>query len=434
MAAAAAAAATTSGDDIYFFKIMEARGLDTDKKDLQLYVKAKCVGTKQSLKTKIVDGNSGKPEWKEELQFTLNPSKVRKMSERIIEFKVMCKALVMDDCIGSFEVALDAVPSPFAESWVPLERKKKPRGELRIMTHVQRAADGDKYSFEAKYQMGKEIGRGGFSVVYEATNKETGSVVAVKVIDKKKQDDEQLVLLQREISIMKKLDHPNIVKLYDVYDEEKTISLVIEFISGGELYDEIVKRGSFTEEDACTVIKQVLSATAYLHANGIAHRDLKPENLLLNDVKTLEVKIADFGLSKDFTMASAMTTCCGSPSYVAPEVLTQGVYNDVCDIWSIGVILYVLLSGYLPFYAETQDELFDKILSGQFSFRNKVWNDVSPLAKDLITKMLTLDEHERPSAAQCLQHDWFKTANPTKQLGSLGSLRDLRAGVKPRTL
>ena len=232
---------------------MEARGLDTDKKDLQLYVKAKCVGTKQSLKTKIVDGNSGKPEWKEELQFTLNPSKVRKMSERIIEFKVMCKALVMDDCIGSFEVALDglcffrcvfdnsppfsslcflnthtAVPSPFAESWVPLERKKKPRGELRIMTHVQRAADGDKYSFEAKYQMGKEIGRGGFSVVYEATNKETGTVVAVKVIDKKKQDDEQLVLLQREISIMKKLDHPNIVKLYDVYDEEKTISLVIE--------------------------------------------------------------------------------------------------------------------------------------------------------------------------------------------------------------
>lgn len=195
-----------------------------------------------------------------------------------------------------------------------------------------------------------------------------------------------------------------------------------------------MKRGSFTEEDACTVIKQVLSATAYLHSNGIAHRDLKPENLLLNDVKTLEVKIADFGLSKDFTMASAMTTCCGSPSYVAPEVLTQGVYNDVCDVWSIGVILYVLLSGYLPFYAETQDELFDKILSGQFSFRNKVWGEVSPLAKDLITKMLTLDEHERPSAAQCLQHDWFKTSNPTKQLGSLGSLRDLRAGVKPRTL
>ena len=227
-----------------------------DKKDMQLYVKGKCVGTKQSLKTKVVDGNSGKPEWKEELQFQLNPTKVRKMSDRIIEFKVMRKAPVMDDCIGTFEVALvglsfflkffppqtilctfffthktkhnTAVPSPFAESWVPLERKKKPRGELRIMTHVQRAADGDKYSFEAKYQMGKEIGRGGFSVVYEATNKETGKVVAVKVIDKKKQDDEQLVLLQREISIMKKLDHPNIVKLFDVYDEEKTISLVIE--------------------------------------------------------------------------------------------------------------------------------------------------------------------------------------------------------------
>ena len=120
------------------------------------------------------------------------------------------------------------MPSPVAETWIPLERRKKNRGELHVVTHVTRASEKGKFGFESKYTMGKEIGRGGFSIVYEATSKETGKKVAVKVIDKKKQDDEQLVLLQREISIMKKHDHPNIVKLYDVFDEDRTISLVIE--------------------------------------------------------------------------------------------------------------------------------------------------------------------------------------------------------------
>jgi len=181
MAAPAAGTTAPSGDveDMYYFKILSARGLELEKKDVQLYVKVKCVGTKQTLKTKMVDGF--KPEWKEELMFSLNPSKVRKMADRIIEFKLMCKAHVMDDCIGSFEVALDAVPSPIAETWVPLVRRKKTRGELHVMTHVVRASDKDKYSFEAKYTMGKEIGRGGFSIVYEATSKETGDKVAVKV-------------------------------------------------------------------------------------------------------------------------------------------------------------------------------------------------------------------------------------------------------------
>lgn len=203
-------------------------------------------------------------------------------------------------------------------------------------------------------------------------------------------------------------------------------------MSGGELYDEIVKRGSFTECDACTILRQVLSATAYLHENGIAHRDLKPENLLISSVECLEVKIADFGLSKDFSQANAMTTCCGSPSYVAPEVLQQGVYNNSCDIWSIGVILYVLLSGFLPFFGDTQEELFDKILTGSYSFSNKVWDDISPTAKDLVTKMLTLNEEDRPTAKQCLEHPWFRANNPRKQLRSVESLRDLRSGVRVR--
>ena len=255
----------------------------------------------------------------------------------MITFKLMAKGHVRDDCIGELTVAVDDVPSVASESWMTLE-KKKGSAEVRLEMRADRGETGEKQAVpvpegvESKYTIGKEIGRGGFSIVYDGTSKATGQKVAIKVIDKKKQDGEQLVLLQREIDIMKRLKHPNIVALYDVFDDPTHISLVLEYLSGGELYDEIVKRGSFTESDACTVLRQVLSATEYLHANGIAHRDLKPENLLISsDSGGLEVKIADFGLSKDFSGSSTMSTCCGSPSYVAPEVLQQGVYSRVVE-------------------------------------------------------------------------------------------------------
>jgi len=330
------------------------------------------------------------------------------------------------------------VLSADADTWVPLELRSKVKGELRLATRAVRAGEPAKDAkgpLDDKYVKGREVGRGGFSVVYEGTEKTTGRKVAIKVIDKKKQDAEQLKILEREIEIMRKLKHPNIVELYDVVATNDQIFMVLEFVSGGELYDQIVARGSFTEADAANLMRQILSATAYMHENGIAHRDLKPENLLLSTAKADEVKVADFGLSKDTSSGmSAMTTCCGSPSYVAPEVLQQGTYNNCCDIWSLGVILYVLLSGFLPFYGDTQEELFDKILTGSYSFNHKCWEDISAQAKDLVLKMLTLNAADRPTAAQCLKHEWFSGSNPRKQLRSLESLRDLRAGVKPRTL
>ena len=441
----------------------EIKDIEYDKKGKSgsaLYFKGKCALTGQSCKTPLVD--SGTTMWNESLVFTfvLNShlhlslfpcthhlfiphhrvpkNKTKKPGDRVITFKLMAKGHVRDDCIGELTVAVDDVPSVASESWMTLE-KKKGSAEVRLEMRADRGETGEKQAVpvpegvESKYTIGKEIGRGGFSIVYDGTSKATGQKVAIKVIDKKKQDGEQLVLLQREIDIMKRLKHPNIVALYDVFDDPTHISLVLEYLSGGELYDEIVKRGSFTESDACTVLRQVLSATEYLHANGIAHRDLKPENLLISsDSGGLEVKIADFGLSKDFSGSSTMSTCCGSPSYVAPEVLQQGVYSNSCDIWSIGVILYVLLSGFLPFFGETQEELFDKILTGSYSFANKVWDDISPAAKDLVTKMLTLNEEDRPTAKQCLEHPWFKANNPRKQLRSVESLRDLRSGIRTR--
>jgi len=433
-------------EELYHFKLCELKNFEYDKKgksSVSLYFKGKCLLTGQSVKTPLVD--SGSTVWNETLDFSIPRKKSKKPGDRTIVFKLMAKGHVRDDVVGEYTLAVDDVTPTATDSWITLE-KKKGYAEIRLEKKVDRSEDsGDAPAaassgsddvpegVESKYTMGREIGRGGFSIVYDGTSKATGKKVAIKVIDKKKQDGEQLVLLQREIDIMKRLKHPNIVALYDVFDDPTHISLVLEYVSGGELYDEIVKRGSFTESDACTVLRQVLSATEYLHENGIAHRDLKPENLLISSESGgLQVKIADFGLSKDFSDSAAMTTCCGSPSYVAPEVLQQGMYNNSCDIWSIGVILYVLLSGFLPFFGETQEELFDKILTGSYSFANKVWDEISPTAKDLVTKMLTLNEEDRPTAKQCLEHPWFKASNPRKQLRSVESLRDLRSGIKVR--
>jgi len=417
-----------SDDDTFNIKVTGLRNLEYDKKGKnQLYVKMKCEANGQSIKSSAFDGTGSIDE-----SFQFIVSKKAKKGERVITVKLNAKGHVRDDCIGEYELELSKIESGAIDEWITLE-KKKGSAELHIVASANDAAAGaGAQSLEALYTVGREVGRGGFSIVYEGTQKSTGTKVAIKMIDKKKQDGEQLVLLQREIDIMKRLKHPNIITLYDVFDDPEHISLVLEFVSGGELYDEIVKRGSFTEADACNVLRQVLSATAYLHENGIAHRDLKPENLLIQNVDGLTVKIGDFGLSKDFSGADAMTTCCGSPSYVAPEVLQQGTYNNSCDIWSLGVILFVLLSGFLPFFGETQEELFDKILTGSYSFSNKVWDDISPAAKDLITQMLTLNEEDRPTAQQCLEHPWFKANNPRKQLRSVESLRDLRVTANAR--
>eukprot|EP01106_Pelomyxa_sp_JSP_P001973 TRINITY_DN12_c0_g1_i2.p1 TRINITY_DN12_c0_g1~~TRINITY_DN12_c0_g1_i2.p1 ORF type:complete len:215 (-),score=54.23 TRINITY_DN12_c0_g1_i2:52-696(-) len=208
--------------------------------------------------------------------------------------------------------------------------------------------------------------------------------------------------------------------------------MILELITGGELYDQIIQRGYYTEKDAAAVVKQLLEAAAYMHGNGVAHRDLKPENLLCNGDL---VKIADFGLSKDFSMASVMHTCCGSPSYVAPEVLAGAdAYDTECDIWSIGVITYVLVSGYLPFFADTQQELFEHIMKGAFEFSQPVWAEVSAEAKAFIKYTLTLDKTKRPSALDCLKHPWISGAiTKTKSLPTVASMSDLRSGFNPKT-
>jgi len=283
---------------------------------------------------------------------------------------------------------------------------------------------------EEYYDIGKELGRGGMSIVREGIDKKSGQRWAVKDIDKSIVDD--LTVLHREIDIMKRLQHKNVLQLREVFDSPDKIQLVTELVSGGELFEKIVEVGNYTEPDAANIVRQVVDGVAYLHKNGVAHRDLKPENLLVGGGNEDEIKIADFGLSKAFGSGpeSRLETSCGTPDYVAPEVLRGEVYDHSVDLWSVGVITYILLCGFPPFWGESQGELFDKILSVSFDFPDPEWTNVSANAKDFIKNLLVKDPKQRYTADQALQHAWIKDAKPTKpakgQLRSLESVRNLQ--------
>jgi len=281
------------------------------------------------------------------------------------------------------------------------------------------------------YDIGPEIGKGGFSVVHSAKKKSNGDVVAVKIIDKNPDHEEELQLLQREIDIMRKLRHKNIIALHEVYDEPEKIYLVMELVTGGELFDQIVSKGTYSERDAANTVRQILEAVEYMHANGIAHRDLKPENLLCSGPSNEIIKVTDFGLSKDFATGSLKTSC-GTPDYVAPEVLKGQTYDNSVDIWSIGVITYILLCGFPPFYGTTDQQIFEKILKGQYDFPSPDWDNISAEAKQFISSILVLDYNQRPSASDCLANNWIESkASPaTASDARNGKLTDYTANRK----
>lgn len=266
-------------------------------------------------------------------------------------------------------------------------------------------------SVEDKYDLGKELGRGGFSIVREAIEKKTREKVAVKFIEKKFVDQEELKLLQREIDIMARVQHRNVLRLFEIFDTAQQLSLVMELVNGGELFYKIVDKGSYSELEARDIVRQLVEGVDYLHNQGIAHRDLKPENLLCSELDDgkMVIKIADFGLSKAFSGESMLETSCGTPDYAAPEVLRMdGAYDKSVDLWSIGVITYVLLCGFPPFYGKSQAQLFEKILNADFEFPEPEWTQISAEAKDFINHLLVLDVKQRYNTKQCLEHPWLK--------------------------
>lgn len=262
-----------------------------------------------------------------------------------------------------------------------------------------------------------DLGQGSFATVKGGVNKKTGEKVAIKIIQKGQLNEEDLMALQNEIEIMTNVDHPNIVKLYDIFEDSNTYSLVMERMTGGELFDNIVEKQQYTELEAADTIRPIIDAISYCHSLNIIHRDIKPENLLFStkDPHTRLIKVSDFGLARFISSETFATTTCGTPGYVAPEILEQKPYGKECDYWSIGVVLYILLSGFPPFYDEDNAVLFEKIKSGKYDFGPEIWKKISPEAKELIKNLLIVDPSKRWTCEQLLKHPWILGEIPSQR-------------------
>ncbi|KAF8403806.1 hypothetical protein HHK36_011912 [Tetracentron sinense] len=293
--------------------------------------------------------------------------------------------------------------------------------------------DSTGHDIGIRYDLGRELGRGEFGITYLCTDKSTGEEFACKSISKKKlRTAVDIEDVRREVEIMKHLpNHPNIVSLKDTYEDDSAVHIVMELCEGGELFDRIVARGNYTERAAAVVTRTIVEVVQYLacaaaiwgitnlvhlialqmcHQHGVMHRDLKPENFLFaNKKEASALKAIDFGLSVFFKPGERFTEIVGSPYYMAPEVLKRN-YGPEVDVWSAGVILYILLCGVPPFWAETEQGVAQAIIRSVIDFKRDPWPKVSDNAKDLVKKMLNPDPKRRPTAQEVLDHPWLQNA------------------------
>ncbi|XP_031731153.1 calcium/calmodulin-dependent protein kinase type II delta chain isoform X12 [Anarrhichthys ocellatus] len=262
--------------------------------------------------------------------------------------------------------------------------------------------------FTDEYQLFEELGKGAFSIVRRCVKKSTGQEYAAKIINTKKLSARDHQKLDREARICRLLKHPNIVRLHDSISEEGFHYLVFDLVTGGELFEDIVAREYYSEADASHCINQILESVSHIHQHDIVHRDLKPENLLLaSKMKGAAVKLADFGLAIEVQAdQQAWFGFAGTPGYLSPEVLRKDPYGKPVDIWACGVILYILLVGYPPFWDEDQHKLYQQIKAGAYDFPSPEWDTVTPEAKNLINQMLTINPAKRITADQAIKHPW----------------------------
>ncbi|XP_037403002.1 calcium/calmodulin-dependent protein kinase type II subunit beta isoform X9 [Pygocentrus nattereri] len=262
--------------------------------------------------------------------------------------------------------------------------------------------------FTDEYQLYEELGKGAFSVVRRCVKLCTGQEYAAKIINTKKLSARDHQKLEREARICRLLKHPNIVRLHDSISEEGFHYLLFDLVTGGELFEDIVAREYYSEADASHCIHQILDSVSHIHQHDIVHRDLKPENLLLaSKCKNAAVKLADFGLAIEVQGdQQAWFGFAGTPGYLSPEVLRKEAYGKPVDIWACGVILYILLVGYPPFWDEDQHKLYQQIKAGAYDFPSPEWDTVTPEAKNLINQMLTINPAKRITAQEALKHPW----------------------------
>ena len=253
------------------------------------------------------------------------------------------------------------------------------------------------------------LGEGASSIVRKGVNLKTGDAFAIKIIDKTQLSEDEIKNLYNELTIMGMVDHPNIVRIQEYFDSPQALFIVIELM-GVELFDQLVEVEHYTEQQAAEVFKQIVDAIRYCHSLGIVHRDLKPENLLYSANEENKVlKVSDFGFAKYLIPKSEdqLYTACGTPSYVAPEIISKFGYDYKVDCWSLGVILYIMLCGYPPFYAEDNNELFNLIKDCKYEFHSPYWDNISEDAKDLIRHCLVVDAKKRYDTEQMLNHPWM---------------------------
>lgn len=290
---------------------------------------------------------------------------------------------------------------------------------------------------EKKYKLGEALGNGAFAIVRRCIDRQTGQSYAMKVIDKKKfyqiNSSKRSESLLDEVKILRSANHPGIIKLYDLIETESTLYICLELVEGGDLFDRIVAQEGkgFPEEVARDMFGQMLQALKYLHGKSIIHRDLKPENILMVSKSSNEIRISDFGLSRVLGVGSFMKTMCGTPQYLAPEVLIESTggaqaprgYDKAVDLWSLGCILYIILSGLAPFSAPAHDpnSLQTLIKSGRFSFPNPQWSRVSSQAKDLVTRLLQVDPKQRATIEQAESHPWMNPGSSKRKEAPSGA-------------
>lgn len=306
-------------------------------------------------------------------------------------------------------------PQPQPQSYAPIHVPAKPSQPQNTSRPVQRAEPntilGKPFEdIKAHYTLGKELGRGQFGVTYLCTEISTRRAYACKSILKRKlvsKNDKEDI--KREIQIMQHLSgQPNIVEFKGAFEDRQSVHLVMELCAGGELFDRIIARGHYSERAAADLIRQIVNVVSICHFMGVMHRDLKPENFLLSSKdENAMLKATDFGLSVFLEEGKVYRDIVGSAYYVAPEVLRRS-YGKEADVWSAGVILYILLSGVPPFWAETEKGIFDCVLKGEIDFESDPWPSISHGAKDLVRKMLTLDPKKRITPAKVLEHPWVR--------------------------
>ena len=263
--------------------------------------------------------------------------------------------------------------------------------------------------FADAFEQGGELGRGRFSTVYACARRADGARFAVKVIQKGQLNAAEKELLRTEIAVLRLVRHPNILRLEAFFEDRDTIAIVTPLMRGGELFARIVGRPRFSEGEARVVLVPVVESVFYLHQLGIVHRDIKPENILCGDAPG-DITIADFGLSKLVAPREQLRAACGTLSYVAPEVLAQRGYGKLADLWSVGVIMYLLLRGQLPFDGATKDEIIRQTTEAALPLDDDIWRAMSPAAVDLVRKLLMKDPRARISAQQVLEHPWITGA------------------------